>query len=332
MSEVEEIVVVGGGFAGVTAARDLSELGYRVRLLEGRNRLGGRTHRRPFAGTDVEVELGGAWFAGERHRFAHREVTRYGLSYKPDPPVQTYGHLLGGERREGAFPVSWDDAIDFERFALHMLTAAGKIDPSVPADLQPLKEYDVTWEDFLAPLGLPPALRDLVDAWGLDACGGRATEDGSALNNLWQTALMGNSLVRWYSILDQQLEGGTRALLEAIIGDSNAEVQLDTPVASVEQDGDKVNVTTAEGEVIVAAVAVVAIPVNCWPDVTFSPELSQDKVKGAALRPGCRGAKVWALVEDAPAGFMGYGNIDAGGGLTIVNGQAEIDGAQLLFA
>src|SRR5437764_2713854 len=215
MTAAEEIIVVGGGFAGVTAARDLSELGYRVRLLEGRNRLGGRTHRRPVAGTDVQVELGGAWFAGERHRFAHREITRHGLRYKPDPPVETYGHLLGGRRDETPFPVSWDDAVDFERFALHMLNAASKADPAVPADLQPLKEFDVTWEECMAPLELPPALRDLIDAWALDACGGRATEDGSALNNLWQTALMGHSLVRWYSILDQQLEGGTRALLEA---------------------------------------------------------------------------------------------------------------------
>src|SRR4051794_24350636 len=218
MSEVEEIVVIGGGFAGVTAARDLTQLGYRVRVLEARSRLGGRTHRRPFAGTDVDVELGGAWFAGELQRFAHREITRYGLKYKPDPPVTTYGHLLGGQRHEAPFPVTWDDGVDFERFAFHLLKAASTVDPAVPVDLQPLKAFDMTWEEFVAPLGLSPALRDLIDAWGLDACGGRATEDSSAITHLWHTAQFGHSLVRWHTFIDQQLEGGTRALLDAIIG------------------------------------------------------------------------------------------------------------------
>jgi monoamine oxidase len=331
VSTDHQIIVVGGGFAGVTAARDLSQLGYRVVVLEARNRLGGRTHRRRFKDTDVEVELGGGWFAGEMQRFAHREITRYGLKYKPDPPVETFGHLLGGQRREQPFPVTWEEAVDFERFGIHLLKAALTVDPAMPADLQPLKAFDVTWEEFVAPLGLPDGLRDLVDAWALDACGGRATEDASAINHLWQTAQFGHSLVRWHTFIDQQLEGGTRALLEAIIGDCNADVRLGTPVTEVEQQGGQVRVMTAEGEVLAAAGAVIAIPVNCWPNIAFSPRLNEDKVRGAALRPGTRGVKVYALVEDAPAGFMGYGNLDAGCGLTVVNGQGEVDGAQLIF-
>ena len=330
MSTAEEIIVVGGGFAGVSAARDLSHLGYRVRLLEARGRLGGRTHVRRFEGTDVDIELGGAWFMGEDQRFVHREVTRYGLSYKHDAPLETFGHLVGGERIETPFPLKWEDAVDFERFALHTLKAASIIDPAVPANVQPLKAFDTTWEDYIAPLGLSPALRDLIDAWALHTVGGRATEDGSAISVLWMSAMFGHSLVRWHTMVDKKIDGGTRALVDAIIGDSNADVRLDTPVVEVEQDGTRVHVTTAEGEVLTAAGAVIATPVNCWPDITFSPALSDDKIQGAALRPGCSAVKLLALVEDAPAGFMGYGSIDAGHGVTVVFGQGEVDGAQLL--
>src|SRR2546426_8674807 len=91
----KNIIVIGGGFAGVTAARDLSRLGHRVTLLEARDRIGGRTHRRKFAGTDVEIETGGAWFAGPAQRYAHREIVQHGLRYKPDPAVTTFGHLVG---------------------------------------------------------------------------------------------------------------------------------------------------------------------------------------------------------------------------------------------
>lgn len=39
-----DVVIVGGGFAGVTAARELSRDGKSVLILEARDRLGGRTH------------------------------------------------------------------------------------------------------------------------------------------------------------------------------------------------------------------------------------------------------------------------------------------------
>ena len=38
-----DVIVIGGGFAGVTAARELSVAGKAVELLEARDRLGGRT-------------------------------------------------------------------------------------------------------------------------------------------------------------------------------------------------------------------------------------------------------------------------------------------------
>ena len=38
-----DAIVIGGGFAGLTAARDLAEHSHSALLLEARDRLGGRT-------------------------------------------------------------------------------------------------------------------------------------------------------------------------------------------------------------------------------------------------------------------------------------------------
>jgi monoamine oxidase len=56
---MHDVIVVGGGFAGVTAARECALRGRDVLLLEARDRLGGRTWSKSWAGT--RIELGGAW-------------------------------------------------------------------------------------------------------------------------------------------------------------------------------------------------------------------------------------------------------------------------------
>ncbi|MDX6523888.1 MAG: hypothetical protein QOI17_1401, partial [Gaiellales bacterium] len=54
-----DVVVVGGGFAGVTAAREAALAGRSVLLLEARDRLGGRTWTAPWRGH--QIEYGGGW-------------------------------------------------------------------------------------------------------------------------------------------------------------------------------------------------------------------------------------------------------------------------------
>lgn len=76
------VIVVGGGFCGVTAARELRECGVRVTLLEARNRLGGRTFTSDFAGH--QVDFGGTWVHWlQPHVWA--EISRYGVALDETP-------------------------------------------------------------------------------------------------------------------------------------------------------------------------------------------------------------------------------------------------------
>lgn len=56
-----DVVIVGAGFAGLTAARELVRLGHDVVVLEGRDRVGGRSSTATIAGVPVDL---GATFVG----------------------------------------------------------------------------------------------------------------------------------------------------------------------------------------------------------------------------------------------------------------------------
>ena len=75
-----DVVIVGGGFAGVTAARELTMRGRSAVLVEARDRLGGRTYTSDHGGH--AMELGGTWVHPLQPKVG-AEISRYGMEPKP---------------------------------------------------------------------------------------------------------------------------------------------------------------------------------------------------------------------------------------------------------
>jgi monoamine oxidase len=58
-------VIIGAGFAGLAAARDLTDANENVLILEARSRIGGRVHtNRDFA--ETPVEFGAEFIHGDK--------------------------------------------------------------------------------------------------------------------------------------------------------------------------------------------------------------------------------------------------------------------------
>ena len=54
-------VIIGAGFSGLAAAYKLKTAGWKVTVLEARDRIGGRVFSHKFAFTDLTCELGAEW-------------------------------------------------------------------------------------------------------------------------------------------------------------------------------------------------------------------------------------------------------------------------------
>jgi len=95
---VRDVIVVGGGFAGVTAAREVALAGRSPLLLEAKDRLGGRTWTADWHGQ--EVEYGGGWVHWHQpHTWS--ELTRGGIGVELSDAEASTHWWVGDERRSG---------------------------------------------------------------------------------------------------------------------------------------------------------------------------------------------------------------------------------------
>ena len=290
MAERYDVIVVGGGFAGVTAARESALRGRRTLLLEARDRLGGRTWSADWNG--FQVEYGGGWVHWHQpHTFS--ELTRAGLSVTvSDDAGRAHWHV-GDERRTGTIEErdaiarrGWDRFVEGVREALPQ--------PHAPLTALPeLARFDrISMAERLAELDLDEEERDVLAAELESVAHGQLSEAGAVAILRWH-ALSGYSLeLTQFTGGRVTIDGGTGALVAAIADATEFERRLSTPVAAVVRDGEEVEVHTRGGEAFVARAAVVAVPLNALGGIEFSPPLPEDKLRAIELGQASRGVKV----------------------------------------
>jgi monoamine oxidase len=286
-----DVIVVGGGFTGVTAAREVALRGRSVLLLEARDRLGGRTWSADWNG--IPVEYGGAWVHWHQpHTWS--EITRAGLKVDLSEDAQRAHWWVGGERRSGTIAErdaiadrGWNRFVDGVRAAL-----PNPHDPLLALD--ELARFDrLTIAERLDELELGEEERAVLEA-ELESLAHGPLDEAGAVSVLRWHALSGYSLaLTQYTGGRVTLAEGTAALLESIRTAAPVETRLEAPVAAVRPSGDRVEVETRAGELHDAAAVVVAVPLNVLGTIAFEPTLSDGKQEAVALGQASRGVKIF---------------------------------------
>ncbi|GAS91591.1 amino acid oxidase [Mycolicibacterium brisbanense] len=304
-----DALVIGAGFAGLTAARDLAQDGKRVLIVEARDRIGGRAWYRPFADTGFCIELGGNWVDPEGNSALMAEVKRYGVPLAQSPHPEHHVSLLDGVRSHAACPISSDDELALAEVVREVTAQVRRIDSALPLDQQDVADLDVPLDTYLDGFGLSATLRELMGAWIRENTGCHESQI-SALHLMSWIPNLGNDVLALGHTPTHRFAAGTIDLLQRILDDSGAQLRLSTPVVTVTQSAEHVEARTQGGEVLRARAAVIALPLNCLPDITFTPPLSPEKTAGAAIGQTGAAKKLWALVTGLPPKLLGVGAHD----------------------
>jgi monoamine oxidase len=275
-----DVIVIGAGAAGLGAARRLATAGVAVRVVEARNRLGGRawTARSP---SGLPMELGCAWLhSADKNEFTALAL-QAGLTIdKTRPPWRTQMNDVG---------FAPTDQADF-RSALGRLFA--RLDEAGEA------EGDQSGDRLLDPGSRWNPLLNATSTYinGVEL-------DQLSVRDFWRYHDTG---VNW------RIVEGYGALMAALA--AGLDITFECPASLIDHTGPQLRIETPRGDLRACAV-IVTVPTDVLRagDLRFHPALP-DKIAAAAVLPLGLADKLYLKLDGAeefPKDSHLYGALDS---------------------
>jgi monoamine oxidase len=270
-----DVVVVGAGLAGLTAARELTGAGLDVQVLEARDRVGGRNLSQSVGNHPEDVvELGGQWVGPTQH-----EV----LALAEELGIGTYPNHVQGKslfetdkgkmkRYRGTIPMLGPLVmVDYGLADLKLKRLIKGVSADAPWDSEDAERLDEqSFATWIRGAARTKTAREAL-AVACRAVFSVEPADVSLLHVLFYAASAGG----WDDLLETEggaqqdrLAGGTQQLSIRMADELGDRVELSAPVRSIRTDDDDVVV----GD-IRARRAIVAVPPTLAGRIEYDPPL-----------------------------------------------------------
>lgn len=262
---MRDVVVIGAGAAGVAAARTLADAGVAVRVIEARDRMGGRAWTLNVAG--MPLDLGCGWLHSAEENEWSAIAERLGLTVDRTPPPWSRPALEAGFRvaDQEAFGEAW------EALSRRLDDAARARDDRPASDLL---EPGNRWN------GLLNALSTFINGVELDRLSVQDLARYRDTDVNWRVAEGYGTLVAAYA--------------------AGLDVTLDCPATVLDHGGKRLRVETAKG-VVEADAAIITLPTEliARDSLRFRPALPAKVAAAAALPLGIADKVFLAVDEEA---------------------------------
>ncbi len=295
-----DIIIIGGGVSGLVARRELSQRGFKVLLLEAKNRLGGRAWTGDF--DDEKIEFGGGYvYWSQPHVWS--EINRYDLKIKERPnKASGFASKNVCWLRNGILEKDFDASVGatLEKAYLDFIEPARDAFPRPfePFFTEKFKQYDsVSATEYINSM---PDLSDFQRDGLLRTTAVMFHNDpakGSYMEALrWFALSFFNMEIYGDSLSGFTFQDGTDSLIQPLIKDGKGKILLNTIVEKIEQNSDFVSVFSTK-KAFLAKKIIIATPLNTWKNIDFFPKLSIEKTELSKEEHTGKGLKIYVKVK-----------------------------------
>lgn len=260
------ILVLGAGIAGLIAAYELKQAGYKVKILDYNNRVGGRAWT--LRGGDEYTELGGfaqkcgfdkglyinpgPWRIPHHHQAYLHYAQKFGVEMQPFQQFNQNAYLHNSQAFDGK-PMRYREIFaDFRGYTNELLAKSisqDQLDQSITKEnkemiLEAVREWGGLDKNYRYAGRTPSSYRGWATPPGATHDGIPSTPlkfDDVLSSNLW-SALNSHFDIEYSSTIFQPV-GGMDMLPKAIAKQLNSEIQLNSKVTEIIQDDKGVTVT-----------------------------------------------------------------------------------------
>ena len=258
-----DVIVLGAGLAGLSAARDLAAAGVDVRVLEARGRVGGRVEQTDLADGRL-VQLGGE-VVGPAHTAYSQLVDELGLTLVPafaGLPGDDVWVLADGTYRGEGIPWFTDaDRRSFEVAERAFADLVRSVDPDDPWKHPDAARLDaLSVGQWLREVGATPNVVRARDIAML-ALAAESVERTSLLSDLRKEAAVGSTSFYDYDVWEvSRVSEGSATVALRIAAELGHRVTLGAVVERVSLSAQGCTVTLASGERYTAGAVISTIP------------------------------------------------------------------------